>query len=51
MAGVFYNVKNTGRTNIVSYQSISDLNGAIASLAEWGQKISCEFFEIKVKKL
>ena len=35
---------------IVSFQSISDLNGAIASLADWGQKISCEFFEIKMKK-
>ena len=29
------------RTNIVSFQSISDLNGAIASLADWGLKISC----------
>ena len=34
----------------MSFQSISDLNGAIASLADWGQKISCEFFEIKMKK-
>ena len=45
---------NLGRasnhSNIVSFQSISDLNGAIASLADWGQKISCEFFEIKMKK-
>ena len=38
------------RSKIVSFQSISDLNGAIASLADWGQKISCEFFEIKMKK-
>ena len=37
-------------TQIVSFQSISDLNGAIASLADWGNKISCEFFEIKLKK-
>ena len=34
----------------MSHQSISDLNGAIASLVDWGKKISCEFFEIKVKK-
>ena len=34
----------------MSFQSISDLNGAIASLADWGQKISCEIFEIKMKK-
>ena len=33
-----------------SHQPISDLNGAIASLVDWGQKISCEFFEIKMKK-
>ena len=34
----------------MSFQSISDLSSAIASLADWGQKISCEFFEIKMKK-
>ena len=34
----------------MSFQSISDLNGAIASLADWGQEISCEFFEIKMEK-
>ena len=39
------------KSKIVSFQSISDLNGAIASLADWGQKISCEFFEIKMKKV
>ena len=33
----------------MSFQSISDLNGAIASLSDWDQKISCEFFEIKMK--
>ena len=33
----------------MSHQSISDLNGAIASLADWDQQISCEFFEIKMK--
>ena len=38
------------KSKIVSFQSISDLNGAIASLADWGQKISFEFFEIKLKK-
>ena len=43
--------KKFGRTKIVSFQSISDLNGAIASLADWGQKISCGFFEIKMKKV
>ena len=37
-------------TKIVSHQSISNLNGAIARLANWDQKISCEFFEIKMKK-
>ena len=35
----------------MSFQSISDLNGAIASLADWGQKIWCEFFEIKIKNI
>ena len=35
----------------MSFQSISDLNGAIASLADWGQKISREFFEIKMNKV
>ena len=39
-----------GASKIRSFQSISDLNGAIACLADWGQKISCEFFEIKMKK-
>ena len=34
----------------MNFQSISDLNSAIASLADWGQKISFEFFEIKLKK-
>ena len=34
----------------MNFQSISDLNGAIASLADWGQKKSCEFFEIEMKK-
>ena len=35
----------------MSFQSISDLNGAIASLADWNQNISCEFFDIKMKKV
>ena len=34
----------------MSFQPISDLNGAIACLADWVQKISREFFEIKMKK-
>ena len=34
----------------MSFQSISDLNSAIASLADWGHKISWEFFEMKMKK-
>ena len=38
------------QTQIVSFQSISDLSGAIASLADWGQKISCAFSEIKMEK-
>ena len=36
-------VKCSLRSKIVSFQSISDLNGAIASLDDSGQKISCEF--------
>ena len=38
------------RTRFVSFQSISDLSGAIASLADCGPQISCEFFEIKMEK-
>ena len=37
-------------TKIMSHQSISDLNSAIASLADWGQKISSKFVELKMKK-
>ena len=34
----------------MSFQSISDLNGAIAYLDLCGQTFSCEFFEIKMGK-
>ena len=34
----------------MSFQSISNLNGAIASLAGWEQKMPCKFFEIKMSK-
>ena len=47
---LFFPGKKSCGTKIVSHQSISNLNGAIARLANWDQKISCEFFEIKMKK-
>ena len=47
---LFFSGKKRVGTQIVSHQSISNLNGAIARLAHWDQKISCGFFEIKMKK-